>query len=264
MSRRARYTACGIVVCHLLGATLAFAQDMEPRAYSASPVGANFLVTSYSWSTGNVVFDPTLPVSDVQADVQGLAIAVGHSFNLLGNLAIATAAIPYAHADVSGQVFEQQSQITRSGLADARFRLSVNLRGNPAMSPREFAAAPRRTIVGASLTVTAPAGQYFDTKLINLGTNRWSFKPEVGVSVPKGRWDRDGDVGAGWYTANSDFYPRGLLRTQDPILALQGHAAYTFRPRLWVAGDGTWYRGGGARVGNGETSTPLNNSRLGL
>src|SRR5262245_26036703 len=98
MSRRARY-ACGIVVCHVLAATPAFAQDMEPRAYSASPVGANFLVTSYSWSTGSVVFDPTLPISDIQADVQGLAVAVGHSFNLLGNLAIATAAIPYAWAD---------------------------------------------------------------------------------------------------------------------------------------------------------------------
>jgi len=86
---------------------------------------------------------------------------------------------------------------TRSGLADARFKLSVNLRGNPAMSPREFAAAPRHTIVGASLTLTAPAGQYYETKLINLGTNRWSFKPEVGISVPKGRWYLDAYVGYG-------------------------------------------------------------------
>jgi outer membrane putative beta-barrel porin/alpha-amylase len=252
------------VAFHLLAATPAFAQDMEPRAYSASPVGANFLVTSYSWSTGSVVSDPTLPVSDIQANVQGLAVAVGHSFNLLGNLAIASAAIPYALANVSGRVLEQQGQVSRSGLADARFRLSVNLRGNQAMSPREFAKAPSRTIVGVSLTMTAPAGQYYDTKLINLGTNRWSFKPEMGISVPKGRWDLDGYVGAWLYTANSDFYPRGSLRTQEPVLALQGHAAYTFRPRLWVAADGTWYWGGGSRVGDGETSASLNNSRAGL
>ncbi len=264
MTRRARQAACGAVVCQLLAAGLASAQEMEPRAYSPSPVGANFLVTSYSWSTGSVVFDPTLPVSDVHADVQGLFVAVGHSFALLGNLGLVTAAIPYALADVTGKVLEEQAEVTRSGLADARFKLSVNLRGNPAMSAREFAAAPRRTIVGTSLSVTAPAGQYFDTKLINLGTNRWSFKPEVGVSVPKGRWDLDGYVGAWFYTSNANFYPGGSLRTQDPVLTIQGHASYTLRPRFWVAADGTWYRGGSARVGDGEASTSMNNSRLGL
>ena len=165
---------------------------------------------------------------------------------------------------MTGRILEQQTGTTRSGLADTRVRLSVNLRGNPAMSPREFAAARPRTIVGASVTLTAPASQYYETKLINLGTNRWSFKPEVGVSVPKGRWDLDAYVGAWFYTSNSNFYPGGAVRTQDPVLTVQGHASYTVRPRLWVAADGTWYRGGSARVGDGEPSTSLNNSRLGV
>jgi hypothetical protein len=237
---------------------------MEPRAYSASPVGANFLVTSYSWSAGNVVFDPALPVSDVQADVQGLVVALGHSFNMFGNLGLVTAAMPYVLADVTGKVFEQQARVTRSGLGDARIKLSVNLRGNPAMTPQEFRAAPRRTIVGTSLLVIAPAGQYYDTKLINLGTNRWSFKPEVGVAVPKGRWDLDGYVGVWLYSSNSDFYPGGRFRTQDPVLAIQGHASYTVRPRLWIAADGTWYHGGAARVDDGDPSADMNNSRLGI
>ena len=237
---------------------------MEPRAYSPSPVGANFLVTSYSWSTGSVVFDPTLPVSGVRAHVRGVVVAAGHSFNLLGSLGLVTAAVPYVLADVSGKILEQQAETTRSGLADARFKLSVNLRGNPAMPPREFATSRRRTIVGASVSVAAPASQYYETKLINLGTNRWSFKPEVGVSVPKGRWDLDGYVGAWFYTSNANFYPSGSLRSQDPVLTIQGHVSYTFRPRLWVAFDGTWYRGGSSRVDDGEASTSMNNSRLGL
>lgn len=237
---------------------------MEPRAYSAAPVGANFLVASYSWSKGNVVFDPTIPVGDVQADVQGLVMAIGHSFNLFGRLALATGAIPYALANVSGRILEQQAATSRSGLGDARMRVSVNLRGNPAMSPREFAAAPSRTIIGVSLTATAPAGQYYDSKLINLGTNRWSFKPEFGVSVPKGPWDLDGYIGAWLYTSNSDFYPGGVVRAQDPVLAVQAHASYTFRPRFWVAADGTWYRGGSTRVADGDATTSMNNSRLGL
>jgi hypothetical protein len=263
-ARRARRLAFGAAACHVLAAALLRAQDMEPRAYSPAPVGANFLVTSYSWSTGSVVFDPTLPLSDVHADVQGLIVAVGHSFNLLGDLGLFTAALPYALAHVTGNVFEQYAETSRSGLADARFKLSVNLRGNPAMSPRQFAAAPPRTIVGTSLTVTAPASQYYNTKLINLGTNRWSIKPEVGISVPKGPWDLDGYIGAWFYTSNAHFYPGDAFRTQDPLLTLQAHASYTFRPRLWVAADGTWYRGGSSRVDDGPDSSRLNNSRLGV
>jgi hypothetical protein len=237
---------------------------MEPRAYSASPVGANFLVTSVSWSTGNVVFDPTLPVTDVNANVKSLVVAVGHTFNLLGCLALGTVALPYATADVTGKISEQQASTSRSGLADARFKLSVNLKGNPAMLPRQFGAVSQRTVVGASLTLSAPAGQYYPTKLINVGTNRWSFKPELGISVPKGRWDLDGYVGGWFYAANPDFYPGGLNREQDFVLTVQGHVSYTIRPRLWVAADGTWYRGGSVRVDDGDASTSMNNSRIGV
>src|SRR5580765_2383582 len=143
---RVRQAVLAAVVWPVVAAALASAQDMEPRAYSPSPVGANFLVTSYSWSSGAVVFDPTLPITDVQADVQGLVVAIGHSFNLLGNLGLFTAAIPYALADVTGKIQEEQAETHRSGLADARFKLSVNLRGNPAMSAREFVSSRRRTI----------------------------------------------------------------------------------------------------------------------
>jgi len=261
---RARHAALAALVAGVACVAPAFAQEMEPRTYAPSPVGANFFVTSYSWSTGNVVFDPALPISDIKADVQGLVVAIGHSFNLLGKLAVVSAALPYALVDVTGQVFEQQAEVHRSGLGDARLRVSVNLRGNPAMLMREFAATPRRTIVGASLSVTAPAGQYYQTKLINVGTNRWSFKPEVGVSVPKARWDLDAYVGAWFYTANDTFFPGAAFRTQRPVLTVQGHASYTFRPRLWAALDGTWYRGGSSRVEDGEPSTSLNNSRLGV
>jgi len=256
--------AVNAVVSAALAAAPVSAQDMEPRAYSASPVGANFLVTSYAWSTGNVVFDPALPISDVHADVQGLVVAVGHSFNLFGKLGLVSVAMPYAKADVTGKVFEQEAEVRRSGLADARIRLSVNLRGNPAMPPRDFAAARRRAIIGTSLTMTAPAGQYYRNKLINLGTNRWSFKPEVGVALPRGPWELDAYVGGWFYSANPDFYPGGSFRTQDFVLTIQGHASYTVRPRLWVAADGTWYRGGRSRVNQGDSSESMNNSRLGV
>ena len=111
--------------------------------------------------------------------------------------------------------------------------------------------------------MTTPTGQYDGTKLINLGTNRWGFKPEVGIAVPKGPWDFDAYLGVWLFTSNDDFYTGGRTRSQDRVMALQGHASYTFRPRLWAAFDATWYQGGGARVDDGETSAAMNNSRLG-
>jgi hypothetical protein len=241
----------------------AAAQDMEPKAYSASPVGAVFLVAGTSRSTGSVVFDPTLPVTDVEAGVNGVFVGVGSTFSLGGKLALASAALPYAWGELSGMVGEEARTITRNGLADSRFRLSVNLRGNPAMPVREFVKTPRRTIIGASVTAVAPSGQYDRTRLINLGTNRWAVKPEVGVAVPRGPWDIDAYFGVWLFTSNDDFYPGGLTRTQDPMVALQGHVSYTFKPRLWLAVDGTWYSGGAAQVEGGAPVGEVSNSRLG-
>src|SRR5579871_4024467 len=248
----------------VLGASGAAAQDLEPKAYSASPVGANFLVGSYTWSSGAVVLDPTLPISDVAATVNGAAIAIGHSFGLFGDLALATVALPYAWADVTGKIDEQAAATSRSGLADARVKLSVNLRGNPAMTPSEFAKAPRRAIVGASLLVQAPTGQYYPAKLINVGNNRWAFKPEVGLEVPIRRLEADIYARVWLFTSNASFYPGNLERTQDPVTAVQAHISYAFQPRLWIAFDSTWYSGGSARVAGGEPLTGVNNSRAGL
>jgi hypothetical protein len=198
---------------------------MEPKACSASPVGANFLVTSFSRSAGSVVFDPTLPVTDVHANVPAVGVGVGHSFNLFGDLGLATIIIPVAWADVTGKVGEQAAEVTRSGLGDIRLKLSVNLVGNPAMTPQAFARAPHRTVMGASIAVVAPTGQYDGTKLINLGANRWAFKPEVGVSWPKGRWDVDAYLAVWLFASNPNFFPGGAVRTQDQMTAVQGHGA---------------------------------------
>ncbi len=246
-----------------LGLASASAQDLEPKAYSASPIGTAFVVVGLSRSTGGVVFDPSLPFSDVDAKVNGSLLAGGYTFDLFDKLALVTAAVPYAWGDISGKVFEEARAITRSGLADSRVKLSINLAGNPALRTREFIRAPRRTVVGTSLTVSAPSGQYDGAKLINLGTNRWAFKPEAGVAVPLGRWDVDAYAGVWLFTGNDNYYPGGLARSQDPVVALQGHVSYTFRPRLWVAFDATWYEGGDARVEGGEPSGGMNNSRLG-
>ncbi len=239
------------------------AQDLEPRAYSSSPTGTNFFIASYGRSNGSVVFDPSLRIEDVEAGINGTTIGYGRTFSLFGRQALISGAIPYNWGDISGTVQEQAMTIRRSGLSDARVKLSVNLLNGEALSLREFVKRPPKTVLGVSLTVSVPTGQYDPAKLINLGSNRWAFKPEVGVSHPIGKWYLDGYAGVWFFSDNRDVFPGGARRHQAPVLSLQGHVSYTFRPRLWAAFNSTWYTGGASRVNDGEAKGSLNNSRLG-
>lgn len=168
----------GLAAGLAVSATAAFAQELEPRAYSPNPTGANFVLLVYGHSSGNFVFDPSVPITDVSAKVNQSALFYGRTFGLFGRSASAAVQLPYVWGNVEGDVFEERRSVYRSGLGDLRLRLTSNLVGGPALAPREFAQRRPRTTLGASLVVIAPTGQYDPSKLINLGTNRWSVKPE--------------------------------------------------------------------------------------
>jgi len=253
----------GIALSLALWPGAASAQDLEPRAYSASPINTTFVVGAIGRSSGGVVTDPTLPVDDVHATLGVLTAGVGRTFDLAGRTALFVAIVPFARAHATGSVGDATREASRTGGADARLKLSVNLLGGKARTAREFAAAKRTTIVGVSLTAQLPTGQHMPSKLINLGSNRWGFKPEIGVSVPVRRWTLDGYAGMTFFTANSEFYP-GLSRLeQDPITAVQGHASYTIRPRFWAALDATWYSGGTTSIDGVSKANLQRNSRIG-
>jgi hypothetical protein len=260
---RSRILRAGMVIACLLCAATSRGQELEPRAYSSSPTGTTFLVLSYAHVSGDVLFDANVPLTDVNARLNAGTVGLGRTFGLGGRLALLTAALPYSWGTIEGRVAEQARQITRSGLVDLRLKLSVNLIGPPALRVAQFVKAPRRTVVGASLTTLAPTGQYDPHKLINLGSNRWAVKPEVGVSHPRRRWDLDAYAGVWLFTKNDAFFTGAATRRQDPIVALQGHASYTIKPRAWVAMDATWYGGGKATIDDGPPSSRLSNTRLG-
>jgi len=245
------------------GALAARAQEMEPRAYSPSPRGTNFTGVALSNSRGGVLFDSTLPITDVDADLDSFAFAYARTIRIGHLQGLVAGVVPYVVGNVEGQVAEQAQRIRRSGLGDLRFKASLNLLGTRAMSREEFAKAPKKTILGVSLAVQAPTGQYDPTKLINLGTNRWAFKPEVGVSVPVGHWYLDAYAGAWFFTNNDQFYPGSSTRKQDPLTVLQAHASYVFKSRAWLAIDATWYGGGASTVNSNPPSTRQSNSRYG-
>jgi Putative MetA-pathway of phenol degradation len=253
----------GVTLASLLISASAGAQDLEPRAYSPSPVGTTFIVISATRSAGGVFTDPSAPISNVEATLGILGLTCGRTFDLFGRQALLLGIVPVAWGEASGDVGEDKRTASRRGLADPRLRLSVILKGSPAMTPAEFAKAPRRTILGVSLTVAPPLGQYDSAKLVNLGANRWSVKPEIGLSYPAGRWTVDLYGAALLFSANDEYFPGSSVRRQDAIFAVQSHLSYTFARRYWIAVNGTWYSGGRSIIDGVDKEDLQRNTRLG-
>ena len=108
----------------------------------------------------------------------------------------------------------------------------------------------------------AAGNNYDPARLISLSSNRWAFKPEVGLSRPHQRWTFETAAGAWFFTTNNNFFG-GSRRAQRPLLSLQGDVIYTIRPRMWVSFNATYYRGGNTVVNGEENAYRQANSRIG-
>jgi hypothetical protein len=241
---------------------LASAQELEPGAYWPIPAGLNIgtVVNAFNW--GDLAFDPAAPIDEASARINTTSLSFARAFSLAGRSAQAGAALPVVGGHVEGLYLGQAAAVGRFGQGDPRFRVAMNLYGAPAMTPKEFASFEHKTIVGVSLTMAPPLGQYDPAKLINLGTNRWSFKPEVGFSQAHGRWVVEGMAGVWLFTDNGNFFG-GRTREQDPIVAMQFHLTYRFHRSMWLAGDANYFTGGRTTIGGRQNFDLQRNSRIG-
>ena len=243
-------------------AAMGYAQDLLPGAYVPAPVGFNVITATSSVSIGDLSFDPALPVDDGRARLGAVAVAFSHTLPIAGRFASIGAAMPFMRGHVEGLVRGVPQEATRLGQADLSGRIAINLFGAPAMTLKEFASYRQSTVLGVSLVVRAPTGQYDSLRFINVGANRWSFAPEVGLSRRRGRWTLEGNLGATFYTDNDDYV--GGTRSQAPIIGVQGHLVYTWRPGLWLAGDANFWRGGRITANGIESPVEQKNSRAGI
>lgn len=247
----------------LFHAGVVSAQELEPRTYSASPIGTNFIGVGYSRLTGDVLTDPSLPITNVQATINTSALSYVRSFGVAGHSASLGIGLPYVDGNLSGSVIDAPTAIKRSGMGDLKLRFGFNLIGSPALTPEEFARRAPTASLGVSLTISAPTGQYTPDRLVNIGTHRWSFKPEIGISKPMGNWFLEASAGVYFFTTNDNFYG-GSVRSQDPLATVQLHGGYTFRPGLWIAGDVGYVDGGGTTLNGVSKQDRQSNARYGL
>jgi hypothetical protein len=246
-------------------------QDLSPRAYLILPTHSNAINLIYSYSSGALEFDGAVPIAGATASISTPVFSYYHVMNFFGRTANFTFAIPYGVGNFDGTLVNVPKHLYRSGMLDSFYRFSVNLYGGRAMEVPEFRKWRQKVLVGASLKVVAPTGQYDGTRLVNWGNNRWAFKPELGYSQRWGHWVLDGYAAAWFFTTNQEFFsynayfPGLQTQSQAPIVAFEGHLSYDFRPRLWVSLDGNYWFGGETNLnGVGNVLTEQKSSRVGV
>jgi hypothetical protein len=242
------------------------AQDLSPRAYTITPVSTNVINLTNSFFTGSILFEGAAPITGATGTYNVPIFTYYYALNFFGRSANINASLPYAIGTFQGDVAGVGTHLYRSGLVDSSFRLSVNLKGGPAMPAREFVKWKQSILLGASLKVVAPTGQYDPHKLINWGTNRWAFKPEFGYSERFGKWVLDGYAGVWLFTTNPKFFSIPVPQPQSltPIGSFEGHLSYDVKQRLWFSVDGNFWFGGTASLnGAANPATRQTASRIG-
>ena len=216
----------------------ASAQDLEPRRWSHLPIGQTIVGMGYAYTEANVFFSPVLKLTDGTSRINGLGFSAIHTFDLAGKSARISLLLPYLSGRWEGDMEGEFQIVHRRGLGDPRLRLSVNLYGAPPLKGPAFAQYraehTTNTVVGASVALTVPLGKYCDDCLINIGNNRWSMRPQVGVVHTRGPWSFELTGSAFVFTDNDSFIDNAVLE-QKPMYALQTHVVYDFKPGLWVS-----------------------------
>lgn len=260
--------AAAVVLCVT---PILFAQSLSPRAYTIAPLSSNAVTITWNLDTGAIQFNNTVPIAGASGTIDSFAPTYYHALSLFGRSANVLVGVPYSVGAFQGFAFDRTQTVYRSGLGDGFIRFSVNLKGGPAMKMPEFAKWKQKNLLGVSIFVNAPTGQYDPTKLLNIGTNRWAFKPEFGYSGRWGHWVLDAYAAVWFFTTNPEFFshnaifPGTNVQTQAPLGAFEGHLSYDFKPRLWASLDGNFYFGGETSFnGLPSPTTRQQNSRVGV
>ena len=262
----ARRFGASVAALALLGSVvtqLAHAQELEPRAYSNLPMGLNFLAAGYAHSQGGLSTDPSLPLTDAHLKIDTGVVAYVRGIDLWGNSGKFDVIAPYSHLSGTALVAGQPRERVVSGAGDPRFRLSVNFYGAPALTLNEYRSYRPDLVIGASVQVTPPWGQYDASRAVNLGTHRWSIKPDIGFSKAFAPFTVDLTAGVTLFSRNDDYFG-GQALEQAPLYSAQVNLSRDFGGGIWAALGATFYRGGRTTVDGAPKDNALSNSRLGL
>jgi hypothetical protein len=243
----------------------ALAQDLAPRTYWPAPKDTRLLIVGYSHQTGDIVTDPSIPITGVDSSIDTAVLAYQQTVDLFGRTANIRLQAPFVDGTTTGAVGDISGRADVRGIGDMDATLTINLLGAPSMSPDEFQQLRQnpRPILGASIRISAPTGEYDGSRLINVGTNRWAARAQLGYIHPFSRkWLLETAAGIWFFGDNDDFL--GKTRKQKPIAALNFHLVRRFDAGFWASLDLNYYAGGSSTVDGVRNPDLQRNSRAGV
>jgi len=213
-----------------------YSQDLEPRRWTALPLSTQIIGIGYSHTQGTIFFDPLLNIKDASVTVNSFVLQYLHPFKIGKKSARFDVLIPFSIAHWEGYLNDAYTTVNRNGFADPRLRISVNFLGPEAMKPKELLEYLSEhevfTVVGASLSVTLPLGQYFDDKILNLGQNHFVFRPQIGFVHHWRTWSYELTGSVFLYSRNHNFSD-GKNKNQNATFAMQTHLTKRFKSKMW-------------------------------
>jgi len=240
-----------------------YGQELDPRSYSVLPKGLNAAALGLSYSTGNVITDFTSPIQNLDIQTYIVSAAYFRTFSIFNKLSRIAIALPYGYLDGTAKAFGIDTSASRNGFADAKIKFGINLLGSPVLEPKDFSKFQEHTVLGVSVVFSVPIGQYFPEKLINLGYNRWGFKPEIGFSQRAKRLYYEIYSGVWIFTTNDQYLKTGKLH-QEPLLSFQSHIDYAFKHGRYIAFNAGFTEGGQTSLNEIDRNDQQTNWRLGL
>lgn len=252
----------GVLVLVLLLSKIGSGQELDPRLYANLPTKMNAFALYYGYMSGNVVADPSLPIEDFKITSHNIAAAYVHTFSLAKKLARFQVSLPYTMMDGNLKINGVDTSGSRNGLGDMKLRFGINLLGSPAINRKDFRKYTQKTILGFSIVASIPTGLYYGDKRINIGSNRYAFKPEIGISKRFNHFYTEGYLGVWIYGKNSDYMSNKTLK-QAPVYTMQAHTSYYFKNQVWIGIDANWFNGGQTTVNEKSVGELKDNWRVG-
>jgi hypothetical protein len=238
------------------------AMELEPQSWNHLPKGTNFAGVVYNHTDADIFIDPTLLLQDVEMEMETLAGKYIRTFELFKKSARVDITQGYKYAKWRGLFNGSPASTSRNGLSDTFVRFAINLYGAPPLSGKEYIAYRSgknvETIIGIGLAVRLPTGEYMEDKLINLGDNRFSFRPQLGIIHKIGKWKAELTNEIAFFTRNDEFF-NGKTLEREPLYIAHAHLSYSFRPGLTVTASLGYDYGGEDSINGIEVNNTSQN-----
>lgn len=233
------------------------------RDWQNSPTDLNMVFGYYNRVDTNTPIDTTLPINGLSLDADLYLFRYARSFGIDGRNSAIQFIQPYADVSASFDNAQFFSGTKRNGgMGDTQIVFAHNIFGGPALTAEEFASWKPETFLTGALWVTMPTGDYDKDRIINIGSNRWVFKPELGFGTPIGPTWLEINTYVSMFGANKDYHGDSKLE-QKPLYAIEGHYSYTINRALWVSLDATYNRGGESKIDGDWQDNKQENGLLG-